>query len=118
MKAASFCKRDCARSQWGGSQSIDEARAVATYSCARLHHIRTTAIDEMDEKKHAKFPGKLLFVGFGSVAQGTLPLILRHIDMPRDRISILTADERGRKEAEHYGIKFTVNPIARDNVEQ
>jgi homospermidine synthase len=72
----------------------------------------------MDEKKHALFRGRLLFVGFGSIGQGTLPLILRHIDMPRERITILTADERGRKEAEEYGIKFVVNPIKRDNVQQ
>jgi len=69
----------------------------------------------MDEKKHARFEGRLVFVGFGSVGQGTLPLILRHIDMPRERITILTGDDRGRREAEHYGIKFVVNPIKRDN---
>src|SRR5262245_21151444 len=72
----------------------------------------------MDDKKHVRFEGRLLFVGFGSIGQGTLPLILRHIDMPRERISILTADERGRKEAEDYGIRFIVDPIKRDNVEQ
>ena len=72
----------------------------------------------MDGKKHAQFRGRLVFVGFGSIGQGTLPLILRHIDMPRDRITILTADERGRGEAEQYGIKFVVNPITRDNVQQ
>ena len=69
----------------------------------------------MDDKKHARFTGRLVFVGFGSVGQGTLPLILRHIDMPRDRITILTGDERGRPEAKHYGIKFVVNPIKREN---
>ena len=72
----------------------------------------------MDEKKHVKFDGRLLFVGFGSIGQGTLPLILRHIDMPRDRITILTADERGRKEAEEYGVKFIVNPLKRDNYQK
>ena len=39
------------------------------------------AIDEMHERKHAKFDGRLVFVGFGSIGQGTLPLILRHLDM-------------------------------------
>jgi len=72
----------------------------------------------MVDKKHASFGGRLLFVGFGSVGQGTLPLILRHIDMPRERITILTADDRGRKEAEHYGVKFVVNPIKPENVQQ
>ena len=72
----------------------------------------------MEEKKHARFQGRLVFVGFGSIGQGTLPLILRHIDMPRERISILTGDERGRPEAEHYGIQFIVNPLQRDNYRQ
>ena len=72
----------------------------------------------MEEKKHVKFAGRLVFVGFGSIGQGTLPLILRHIDMPRDRITILTADDRGQKEAEQYGIKFVINPITRENVER
>jgi homospermidine synthase len=69
----------------------------------------------MDEKKHVRFTGRLVFVGFGSVGQGSLPLLLRHIDMPRDRIVIVTGDERGRKEAEHYGIKFVVRPLTREN---
>ena len=61
-------------------------------------------------KKHVKFEGRLVFVGFGSVGQGSLPLLLRHIDMPHDRISIVTGDERGRAEAAHFGIKFQVTP--------
>jgi homospermidine synthase len=69
----------------------------------------------MDEKKHVTFKGRLVIVGFGSVGQGSLPLLLRHIDMPRERILIVTGDERGRKEAEHYGIKFDVRPLTREN---
>ena len=71
----------------------------------------------MDDKKHVRFQGRLVFVGFGSIGQGTLPLILRHIDMPRDRITILTADDRGQKEAEEYGVRFVINPITRENVD-
>jgi len=69
----------------------------------------------MNEKKHVKFDGRLVFIGFGSVGQGTLPLILRHIDMPRERITIVTSDNRGRQEAAHYGIKFVINPLKKDN---
>ena len=68
----------------------------------------------MEGKKHVKFAGRLVVVGFGSVGQGTLPLLLRHIDMPPDRIWIVTGDERGRAEAEHYGIKFQVTPLTRE----
>jgi homospermidine synthase len=57
----------------------------------------------------------MVVVGFGSVAQGTLPLLLRHIDMPRERISIVTGDDRGRAEAAHYGISYKVLPLTREN---
>ena len=69
----------------------------------------------MEGKKHVKFAGRLVLVGFGSVGQGSLPLLLRHIDMPYERISIVTGDERGRAEAEHYGIKFQIIPLTREN---
>jgi homospermidine synthase len=69
----------------------------------------------MEGKKHVKFGGRLVCVGFGSVGQGSLPLLLRHIDIPHDRISIVTGDERGRAEAERYGIKFQVIPLTRGN---
>ena len=65
----------------------------------------------MNEKKHVKFQGRLVIVGFGSVGQGTLPLLLRHIDMPLERIRIVTGDTRGVEEAKHFGVRFTVKPL-------
>jgi len=59
--------------------------------------------------------GKLVIVGFGSVGQGSLPLLLRHIDMPKDRIVIVNGDDRGRQEAEHFGVKFNVKALTREN---
>ncbi|HEV7802004.1 MAG TPA: saccharopine dehydrogenase NADP-binding domain-containing protein, partial [Burkholderiales bacterium] len=69
----------------------------------------------MEGKKHVTFGGRLVFVGFGSVGQGSLPLLLRHIDIPHERICIVTGDERGRAEAAHYGIKFEVKPLTPGN---
>ncbi len=69
----------------------------------------------MADKKYFKFDGRIVFIGFGSVAQGVLPLLLRHIDMPRDRISIITGHDRGRKEAEAFGVRYEVNPLTRRN---
>jgi len=66
-------------------------------------------------KIHIEFPGRIVFIGFGSIGQGTLPLVLRHIGIPKERITIITGDERGRKVAESYGVKFVVLPITRDN---
>ena len=57
----------------------------------------------------------MLIVGFGSVGQGSLPLILRHIDMQPAQISILTANDAGREVAAEYGVRFKVEPLAREN---
>ncbi|HVY15068.1 MAG TPA: saccharopine dehydrogenase C-terminal domain-containing protein [Rhodopila sp.] len=65
--------------------------------------------------KHVAFGGRLVILGFGSIGQGVLPLILRHIDMPADRITIVTGDDRGKAVAEAFGVRFVVQPITPDN---
>jgi homospermidine synthase len=65
---------------------------------------------------HVDFPGRIVFIGFGSIGQGVLPLIMRHLGgVKPERITIVTADERGRSEAEEFGIKFVQSPLTRDN---
>ena len=65
--------------------------------------------------KHVSFDNRLVIVGFGSIGQGVLPLILRHIEMPAERITIVTAEERGHEEAQHFGIRFIRKPLTRAN---
>lgn len=65
--------------------------------------------------RYLEFPGKIIMVGFGSIGQGSLPLILRHIGVSPGRITIVTADERGRTEAEALGIRFITTPLTPDN---
>ncbi|HEY4442830.1 MAG TPA: saccharopine dehydrogenase C-terminal domain-containing protein [Steroidobacteraceae bacterium] len=67
---------------------------------------------------HVKFAGKIVFVGFGSIGQGVLPLILRHIGTSSDRITIVTAENSGRNEAEQFGVKFVKTALTRDNYRQ
>jgi homospermidine synthase len=69
----------------------------------------------MASQKYLRFDGNILLLGFGSVAQGLLPLLLRHIDIPTSRISIITGDDRGRDEAEAIGVRFDINPLTREN---
>ncbi|MFZ9060870.1 MAG: homospermidine synthase [Steroidobacteraceae bacterium] len=65
---------------------------------------------------HCHFPGRLLFIGFGSIGQGVLPLILRHIGgLTPDRITVVTADDAGREEAEAFGVRFVNHPLTREN---
>ena len=66
-------------------------------------------------KIHTEFPGRIVFIGMGSIGQGTLPLVLRHIGIPKERITIITSDERGKKVAEEYGVKFVNITLTRDN---
>src|ERR1700678_4400341 len=64
---------------------------------------------------HVSFAGKIVFVGFGSIGQGVLPLILRHIGTSADRITIVTAENSGRTEAEQFGVKFVKTALTREN---
>lgn len=65
--------------------------------------------------KHVKFDGRLVVVGFGSIGQGVLPLILRHVDVDPNRITIVTAEDRGREVAAEYGIRFVKEALTREN---
>jgi homospermidine synthase len=67
---------------------------------------------------HVGFPGRIVFVGFGSIGQGVLPLILRHIGTSAQRITIVTAEDKGRPEALAYGVKFIRTALTRENYRQ
>ena len=71
-----------------------------------------------EHEVHVRFPGKIVFVGFGSIGQGILPLILRHIGTSSDRITIVTAEDRGRAEAEEFGVAFVKSALTRGNFRQ
>ena len=64
---------------------------------------------------HVAFPGRLIFVGFGSIGQGVLPLILRHVGMQADQITVVAADDAGAGIAAEYGVKFIKHTLTREN---
>jgi homospermidine synthase len=64
---------------------------------------------------YIEFPGRIVIVGFGSIGQGVLPLLLRHIGIPADRITIVTADDLGHEEAARYGVKFVRAQLTRES---
>ena len=69
-----------------------------------------------DHKVHVNFSGRIVFVGFGSIGQGVLPLMMRHIGTSADRITIVSADERGIEVARHFGVKFIMQPVKPENL--
>src|SRR4051794_36255495 len=69
----------------------------------------------MPDIKYTVFPGRLVIVGFGSIGQGVLPLLLRHIDLRPDQITVITAELRGHEVAEEYGVRFVETALTREN---
>ena len=74
-----------------------------------VHHVTSKG------KIHAKVPGKLVMIGFGSIGQGVLPLILRHLDISPKDITIITGDDRGAHIAKVEGVNFVVEPLGPQN---
>jgi homospermidine synthase len=69
----------------------------------------------MFDKKHVGLSGRLVIVGFGSIGQGVLPLLLRHLEMGPDQITIITAESRGHSVAAEYGIRFIETALTQKN---
>lgn len=65
--------------------------------------------------KHAHFPGRLVMVGFGSIGQAVLPLLLRHLDIHPEQINIISADEDGAEIAREFRVRLTVQPLTKEN---
>ena len=68
-----------------------------------------------EHKVYIDFPGRIVLIGFGSIGQGVLPLVLRHVGIPADRITIVTAEDRGIEEAKRYGVRFVREVLVREN---
>jgi homospermidine synthase len=62
-----------------------------------------------------RFDGRLVLLGYGSVGQGVLPLLLRHVDLPRDRV-IVVAPAAGAP-ASRLGVQVRHATITRDNLD-
>ena len=65
--------------------------------------------------KYAQLTGRLVILGFGSIGQAVLPLVRRHLDLPPNRIEIITADSGGADIAEEYGVGFRIQPLGEHN---
>ena len=73
-------------------------------------------IEEGTQKNDVSLSGRLVMVGFGSVGQGVLPLILRHIAVDPRRITIVTADDAGRDVARACSVTdFRVERVTQAN---
>lgn len=67
-----------------------------------------------------KFDGKLLIIGCGSVSQCAIPLVLKLIDMPAKKITIMDfVDNRHRiKDALDKGVNYTMERVTSSNYKE
>jgi len=65
-----------------------------------------------------KFNGEILVIGCGFVSRCTLPLLLKHLDMPAEKITVMDFEDfRGHiKDSLGKGVKYVVDRITRDNM--
>jgi homospermidine synthase len=65
-----------------------------------------------------RFDGKILILGCGSVAQCTLPLLLRHLDMSPSQVTVMDfVDNRARIASEiEQGVRYVVDRVTQDNL--
>jgi homospermidine synthase len=70
-------------------------------------------------RKYVDFKGRMVMIGFGSIGQGVLPLILRHIGIKPRQITIIAEDDRGGlPETERYGVEFIQKRLTQANYRQ
>ena len=64
------------------------------------------------------FSGRVLVLGCGSVAQCTLPLLVRHLDMPADRFTIMDFADRRDRVADLLaaGVNYVQTRVTPDNM--
>lgn len=67
------------------------------------------------DNKHARLQGRLVMVGFGSIGQAVLPLLLRHFDIHPEQIRIFTASEDGAEIAREHRVSMTVKALTEEN---
>ena len=70
---------------------------------------------------YASLPARLLVIGFGSIGAGVLPLLLRHVAVAAERVTLLTAADRGaeaRAAAQRHGFAVAVVALTPDNYRQ
>lgn len=68
-------------------------------------------------QKHVAFGAKLIMVGFGSIGKAILPLVLRHVDIQPEQITILTKKNEGADIAKKYGVNFIIEEVTKQNYE-
>jgi homospermidine synthase len=64
---------------------------------------------------HARIPGPIVMIGFGSIGRGTLPLIERHFEFDRKNFVVIDPVDTDRKLLDERGIRFIKQALTKEN---
>ncbi len=64
---------------------------------------------------HGRIDGPIVIIGFGSIGQGTLPLIERHFTYDPHRVHVIEPSDEHRTFLEQRGVHFVHHPVTREN---
>ncbi|MEC5289324.1 homospermidine synthase [Aurantimonas sp. C2-6-R+9] len=64
---------------------------------------------------HAKITGPVVMIGFGSIGKGTLPLIERHFDYDKQRMTVIDPNDADKHLLDERGIRFVNEAVTRKN---
>jgi homospermidine synthase len=64
---------------------------------------------------HGRISGPIVMIGFGSIGRGTLPLIERHFEYDRSRVTVIDPVDTDRKLLDERGVAFVQQALTRDN---
>jgi homospermidine synthase len=72
------------------------------------------------EKAMVEFRGKVLFVGYGAVAQCTLPILEKYVKVPLSNVTVMDFEDRSQilRPWTDRGVKFVQDKVARQNMGQ
>src|ERR1700741_1088750 len=70
--------------------------------------------------RKTKFNGRILMIGYGSVGHFTMPLIVRHLDMPLSPVAVAEADDHREESAPYVaeGVTYEIKEGTRRNFKQ
>jgi homospermidine synthase len=69
-------------------------------------------------RQEHRFAGRLVMLGYGSIGQGVVPLLLRHIDMRPAQILIVKPSAKGLESATELGVPHLLVELDKDNYRQ
>src|SRR5262245_40828302 len=64
---------------------------------------------------YGKIDGPIVMIGFGSIGQGTLPLIERHFSYDKKRFVVIDPEDKDHKILDERGIRFIHQAVTKDN---